>query len=205
MKTLARSVIAGAVALCAACAGTPVSMGTRGTPPPGASRIIKSEACGFQLLLLIPIAVNNRAERAYRLLEAQAAGDFITDVRVRERWIWGFVGTTYCTILQAKAIHAGGPAWTAPSGGADAAAPAPAMPAPPPAPVVAPVVAPPPPPGPAAAPLKAQPKLASETIGTVPAGVVLAPEGTVTNSDGSWQYVKYGGVAGWIRREAPVP
>ena len=59
-------------ALLAACAGTPVSLGTHvnGPLPTGAERTIEAEACGFQLLLLIPIAINSRAERAYQELEA---------------------------------------------------------------------------------------------------------------------------------------
>lgn len=95
-------------ALLAACAGTPVSLGTHvnGPLPTGAERTIEAEACGFQLLLFIPIAINSRAERAYQELEAQAGGDFITDVQVQERWVYAFVGTKYCTALRAKAVRA---------------------------------------------------------------------------------------------------
>jgi len=74
--------------------------------PTGESRTITAEACGFQLLLFIPIAINGRLESAYGMLEAKAGGDFITDVEVQERWTYGFVGTSYCTELRAKAIHA---------------------------------------------------------------------------------------------------
>jgi hypothetical protein len=59
----------------------------------------------MQLLLFIPIRVNNRMLRAYSALEAQAGGDFITDVQIQERWTYLFVGTNYCTALRAKAIH----------------------------------------------------------------------------------------------------
>ena len=102
-----RLAIIAAATLLAACAGTPVSLGTRasGPMPTGAERAITAKACGFQLLLLIPIAINSRAERAYRQLEAQAGGDFITDVQVQESWGWRFVGTSYCTTLRAKAIR----------------------------------------------------------------------------------------------------
>lgn len=94
-------------AFIAGCAGTPVQLGTRSsTPvPTGTSREISAEACGTQLLLFIPIGLNNRMSRAYSELEAQAGGDFITDVQIRERWTYIFVGTNYCTTLQAKAIH----------------------------------------------------------------------------------------------------
>lgn len=108
MKTIHR-LLAGSVsaALLAACAGTPVSLGTRvtGPIPTGAVRTITAEACGFQLLLFIPIKINSRAQRAYRELEEKAGGDFITNVQVQERWTYGFVGTQYCTVLQAKAVR----------------------------------------------------------------------------------------------------
>lgn len=94
--------------LLAGCAGTPVQLGSRvaGAVPTGDTRTISAEACGFQLFLLIPIAVNGRLEAAYSTLEAKAGGDFITDVEVQERWTYGFVGTSYCTELRAKAIRA---------------------------------------------------------------------------------------------------
>jgi hypothetical protein len=108
MKTINRQ-LTGIVtaALLAACAGTPVSLGTRvsGPNPTGAERTITAEACGFQLLLFIPISINGRAQRAYQALEAQAGGEFITNVQVQERWTYGFVGTQYCTTLQAKAVR----------------------------------------------------------------------------------------------------
>jgi hypothetical protein len=91
----------------AGCAGAPVQLGTRtSTPvPKGSSRDISAEACGTQLLLFIPIRTNSRMLRAYRALEEQAGGDYITDVQVQERWTYIFVGTNYCTALRAKAIH----------------------------------------------------------------------------------------------------
>jgi hypothetical protein len=95
------------VMLLAGCAGTPVMLGSRvnGAVPVGTERTISSKACGFQLMLFIPIMVNDRAERAYMQLEAAAGGDFITDVRVQETWAYGFVGTVYCTRLEAKSIR----------------------------------------------------------------------------------------------------
>lgn len=109
MKTIPKLlIVAAAATLLSACAGTPVSLGTRSAVamPNGAERAISAEACGFQLLLLIPIAINERMSRAYESLQAQAAGDYITAVQVQERWNWGLVGTLYCTVLQAKAIAA---------------------------------------------------------------------------------------------------
>ena len=94
-------------ALLAACAGVPVSVGSRadGPIPKGTERTISAEACGFQLFSFIPINVNQRADTAYKELEEAAAGDFITDVQVQEHWKYAFVGTVYCTVFQAKAIH----------------------------------------------------------------------------------------------------
>ena len=92
--------------LLAACEGMPAKLGTPVTAsvPAGTGRDISASACGFQLLLVIPINVNSRLQRATAVLEREAHGDFITDVKVQERWTYGFVGTQYCTDLQAKAI-----------------------------------------------------------------------------------------------------
>jgi len=102
-----RLAVVTACTLLAACAGRPVALGTRinGPVPTGTERTITAEACGFQLFLLIPININDRLARAYESLEAQAGGDFITDVQVQESWGWRFVGTSYCTALKAKAVR----------------------------------------------------------------------------------------------------
>lgn len=106
--TLRIALAATTLALLAGCAGKPVMLGSpvAGKVPTGESRSISAEACGFQLFLFIPIGINGRLESAYSMLEAKAGGDFITDVEVQERWSYGFVGTSYCTELRAKAIHA---------------------------------------------------------------------------------------------------
>lgn len=95
------------VVLLSACAGTPVALGNRTTAslPAGEVRSISAKACGFQLLLVIPININDRMERAYGLLQGQAGGDFITDVEVKESWTYALVGTSYCTTLQAKVVR----------------------------------------------------------------------------------------------------
>lgn len=105
-KTLRILATALGLTVVAGCSGVPVALGTRSSVsvPGGAARTITAEACGFQLFLFIPIGINGRMESAYRELEKQAAGDFITDVEVQERWAYGFVGTSYCTALKAKAI-----------------------------------------------------------------------------------------------------
>lgn len=65
-------------------------------------REISSEAGGFQLLLFIPININDRHERAYQMLRAQAGSDFLTDIKIKESWTYAFVGTVYTTRLEAK-------------------------------------------------------------------------------------------------------
>lgn len=96
-----------AMMVLAGCAGKPVALGTRitGPAPTGTERTITAEACGFQLLLFVPININDRLARAYESLEAQAGGDFITDVQVQESWGWRLVGTSYCTALKARAVR----------------------------------------------------------------------------------------------------
>jgi hypothetical protein len=106
-RARAQLAIVTAASLLAACAGTPVPLGTRvaGPLPTGHARTITAEACGFQLLLFIPIRINSRLARAYASLRAQAAGDTITDVEVKESWTYGLIGTAYCTNLRAKTVR----------------------------------------------------------------------------------------------------
>lgn len=66
-------------------------------------RVVTAKSCGFQLLLFIPIAVNNRQTRAYQRLNMNAGGDYITDIKMKESWVYGFVGTAYCTEFEATA------------------------------------------------------------------------------------------------------
>jgi hypothetical protein len=69
----------------------------------GEGRTISGEASGFQLLLFIPIGVNDRHQQAYDVLKGQANGDIITDIKITESWIYAFVGTIYTTKLTATA------------------------------------------------------------------------------------------------------
>lgn len=67
-------------------------------------RTITAGACGFQLLLFIPININNRQQQAYTKLIRQAGNDhYVTDIKVQEKWTYAFVGTVYCTQLEATA------------------------------------------------------------------------------------------------------
>ena len=93
-------------AACAGCVGTPVTFKSLTDVKYDATkgRTISGSACGFQLLFLIPIKINDRHERAYAELRADAGpGHYVTDINVSERWKYGFVGTAYCTDLKATA------------------------------------------------------------------------------------------------------
>ena len=87
------------------CAGVPVSFNTMPEQPHDAAkgRTIEARACGFQLLLVIPISNNDRAQRAYSQLVEAAGNDYVTDIKVNESWIYALVGTAYCTEMQAMA------------------------------------------------------------------------------------------------------
>lgn len=68
---------------------------TRGGP-------VKAEACGFQLLSIIPIATNDRQQRAVNDLHNR--GDYyFGEIRVQEYWAWALLGTVHCTKILATA------------------------------------------------------------------------------------------------------
>jgi len=92
------------------CAGTPISLPNTNNEAVNLQngRQIEAKACGFQLFLLIPIAINGRQERAMNALRMMAGRDLISDVSVQESWTYGFwtygfVGTSYCTKIHATA------------------------------------------------------------------------------------------------------
>ncbi len=92
-----------------ACAGQPITLGVEQSELNlskidfSKGREITSSASGFQLLLLIPIQINNRHDRAYQSLRNQARGQYITDIKIQESWVYGFVGNVYTTTIKAKA------------------------------------------------------------------------------------------------------
>lgn len=87
------------------CAGKPVTFNSVDSKlyadKKGEGRTITAEASGFQLLLFIPISVNDRHDQAYNILKGQANGDYITDIKVTESWTYAFVGTIYTTKMTA--------------------------------------------------------------------------------------------------------
>jgi hypothetical protein len=189
-------------ALVAGCSSDPMHLGS---PIPQGSQLTKgrdiaAQACGFQLLLLIPIKINDRYQRAYQTLAAQAGPDLITQVAVEEEWNWAFVGTVYCTHLRARAVRvvpsppppplpppspaavepsipvapaSGTPSAATPPAAASSPAIAPALPAVPvTAPVSLPVIAPA---APAATPPAAAPEAPAPSAAAVPAPAAGTP------------------------------
>jgi hypothetical protein len=99
--------IAGVLITLCGCAGTPVTLKSVSAKDidKTIARPISGEACGFELFMLIPIRTNSRLERAFEELQKNARNDIIADVTIEETWRYGFVGTKYCTILEAKAYQ----------------------------------------------------------------------------------------------------
>ena len=109
MKTLNQTISKLAILaffILTSCSGVPIKFGnhekdfnarsvdfTRG-------RDISATASGFQLLLFIPININDRHERAYQLLRAQAGDNYLTNIKIKDSWTYGFVGTVYTTRLE---------------------------------------------------------------------------------------------------------
>ena len=89
------------------CVGKPITFNSVDTKlyaeQKGEGRTISGEASGFQLLLFIPIGVNDRHQQAYDVLKGQANGGIITDIKITESWSYALVGTIYTTKLTATA------------------------------------------------------------------------------------------------------
>jgi len=104
-KILGIAVVGISTLIFVGCAGKPMAI--KNVPPKAytiekdKARTISASASGFQLLLFIPIDINDRQERAYTLLKAQANGGFITDVKIKESWTYALVGTVYKTTITA--------------------------------------------------------------------------------------------------------
>jgi len=94
------------LAVLCACSSTPVKINEevdRADIDMTKGRHIRALAAGFQLFLVIPINVNSRHARAWEQLKQYAGTDYISDVRITERWTYGYVGTAYTTIIEAMA------------------------------------------------------------------------------------------------------
>ena len=108
---LTLSLVFMAVLFVAGCSGIPISVGSLNQPGGldnsnidlTRGRALSASAGGFQLLLFIPININDRQTRAYQILRGQAGSDYITDIKIKESWTYGLVGTVYTTTIEATA------------------------------------------------------------------------------------------------------
>jgi hypothetical protein len=89
----------------AGCAGTPVTFKTLTDEhyDINKGRTITASACDMQLLLIIPIKTKSRLAEAYEELMLKAGHDAVTDIKIQESWYYAYLGTIYCTDLQATA------------------------------------------------------------------------------------------------------
>lgn len=94
-----RSAFAALALALAACSGTPAALGPREPVAfdPDDRIDYSATECGAQVLILLPVLTNDRVTRAMALIEEKAAGRYIANVRLRERWIYLVFGEIYCT------------------------------------------------------------------------------------------------------------
>ena len=97
MMRRARIALSTLVIVAAACTGPLVKV----APEPPTQYVTttsgQGSACGFSLFGVIPIAVNDRAQRAYDEALKASGGTGLTDVNVTERWYWAYIGVVFCT------------------------------------------------------------------------------------------------------------
>lgn len=100
-------IVAAACLVLGGCAGRPITLNSFPAADivPTSGRPISAKACGFQLLYFIPININTRLDQAYSGLQNQAGRDKIANLSIEESWTYGFVGTAYCTRLEAVAYQ----------------------------------------------------------------------------------------------------
>ncbi|EPG64491.1 hypothetical protein ACE5IS_18590 [Leptospira wolffii] len=100
------------IALSVGCSSTPVIIPAQPAPAKVekdqrlSTFPVYAEACGFQLLLFIPINVNTRQASAFQKIQFQAYGGTLSDIRMEESWFYGLVGTGYCTKFSALVTRA---------------------------------------------------------------------------------------------------
>lgn len=103
IRAMAWVVALGAGAL--ACAGPFHSVAPAIADPYQRLGDVRSEACGFLVLGVIPSGLNDRVARAYAQAVAQQAGTTdLVDVTLTERWSYWVFGTTLCTTISGVAV-----------------------------------------------------------------------------------------------------
>ena len=78
--------------------GDPISPNEKSTG------IADAHASGFMLLGVIPIAQNNRFERAYAAALQRSGSTRLADVVVSERWFWTPVGNGFVFHVQGTGV-----------------------------------------------------------------------------------------------------
>lgn len=106
-KQLSMALCVLSTALLCACSGTPVKLGEVtdiSKIDRSKGELLETSASGFQLLLFIPIGINDRHQRAYEELKNMAGPDrVLTDVAIAEWWHYAVIGTVYTSRMQAVA------------------------------------------------------------------------------------------------------
>ena len=59
---------------------------------------------GIMLLQLIPIAQNDKIQRAMERLMKEKGGDALADVTIRESWFWAYVLNGYSVKIEGKVL-----------------------------------------------------------------------------------------------------
>lgn len=75
--------------------------------PPGEyseEGVVKGEACGFLLLGMLPLGVNDRAERAYDRALKSVRATSLTETSVNESWYFTPLGPAVCTGIEGTAL-----------------------------------------------------------------------------------------------------
>jgi hypothetical protein len=107
LKLAAEDPTLAAVALSslAGCVFRPIHLGPAEHVAYDASRPreVSGHACGFMLAGIIPIALSDRDERAYRVMTEDARGDYIAQIDVQEHMAYAFAGWVICTNLRGTA------------------------------------------------------------------------------------------------------
>lgn len=87
------------------CSGPPVNVSP--VPPTSYSEIgpASGEACGMIVLGLLPIAVNDRVERAYAQALALAEATSLTDTTLTESWYFAIIGQVVCSRVAGLALQ----------------------------------------------------------------------------------------------------
>ena len=65
--------------------------------------VVTGRASGLNLFELIPIGINGRMARAYERLQEAAPDEYLTNIRVKDSWVWVWIGSKYGTTLSATA------------------------------------------------------------------------------------------------------